>query len=99
MIPEKTFFLWVLVLIGMFLFGVSVGNGHTHDTHVSRPESKLYTNVKIEPCPILSGYMVQSDQRRCFIAYKVTDLVHTAVHIQDMNLNEDGECVCPKIER
>jgi hypothetical protein len=95
MIPEKSFWLMVLSLIILFVLGVSMG--HTHDIHVSRPKAKLYTNVKVEPCPILSGYMVQSDQRRCFIAYKVTDLSHSAVHIQDMNLNEDGECVCPTI--
>jgi hypothetical protein len=96
MISEKTFFLWVLVMVGVFLLGVSVGNGHTHDTHLA--DIGQQTNITIGPCPILSGYLATSDQRDCYLIYKQMDIQHSAMHVQDMPLTPAGECLCPTIE-
>ena len=92
LIKDKTF--WLAAIIAAVVLLLFVALGHTHETHLS--DVGKQTNVTIKPCPILSGYVATSDQRDCFLIYKQTDMTHSAMHVQGMPLNEDGECVCPK---
>jgi hypothetical protein len=94
MLSEKTFWLWVVLCFALFVLGTVVG--HAHDTHLS--DVGQQTNITIGPCPILSGYLVTSDQRDCYLIYKQTDLQHSAMHVQDMPPTPAGECLCPTIE-
>ena len=94
MLPEKTFWLWVVITLAMFTWGAVLGHGH--DTHLS--DIGAQTNITIGPCPVLSGYIVSSDQRDCYLVYKQIDIQHSAMHVQDMPLTPAGECLCPTIE-
>ena len=94
LIPDKIF--WLILLIVLILLGVGIREGMSHETHLS--DIGPQTNVTIKPCPILSGYIVTSDQRECYLVYKQTDLAHSAMHVQDIPLNRDGECVCLTLE-
>jgi hypothetical protein len=94
LIPDKSF--WVAVLMAILLFVLGVVLGHTHETHLS--DVGQQTNVTIGPCPVLSGYLVTSDQRDCYLIYKQTDIQHSAMHVQDMPLTPAGECLCPTIQ-
>jgi len=91
LIPDKIF--WLILLIVLILLGVGIREGMSHETHLS--DIGKQTQVSISPCPILSGYLATSDQRDCFLIYKQMDMTHSAMHVQDMPLNQDGECVCP----
>jgi hypothetical protein len=88
----------LLLVCALFLaLALIVEDCEAHEEHMG--ELGVHTNVTIGPCPILSGYLVHSDQRECFLIYKQTTLSHSGLHVQDIELNQDGKCVCPKIER
>jgi hypothetical protein len=89
-------FFWPMVVLLAILFYFGLQAGMTHDTHLS--DIGQQTNVTINPCPILSGYLVTSDQRDCYLIYKQIDLQHSAMHVQDMPLTPPGECLCPTLK-
>ena len=91
MMTKKMFVPMLLLLGALFVWGIAEG----HEIHLS--DIGEQTNVTIEPCPVLSGYICTSDQRECYLVYKQVDLQHSAMHVQDLPLNQDGECVCPTI--
>jgi hypothetical protein len=91
--PEKMFWWIIMVVIALLIVGVL--ESQAHETHLS--DIGEQTNITIGPCPVLSGYLVTSDQRDCYLIYKQIDLQHGAMHVQDMPLTPAGECLCPTI--
>jgi hypothetical protein len=94
MISKWVFLIAALANVALLVWGISEGAGH--ETHLS--DVGQQTNITINPCPVLSGYLVTSDQRDCYLIYKQTDIQHSAMHVQDMPLTPAGECLCPTIE-
>lgn len=96
MMLNKFFFVEVLLALLLFLFGVAVG--HTHETHLSDIGDQ--TIISTTPCPILSGYVIESEERGCYLIYKHIGLGHSGLHVQDnFPRDEDGACACPKGEK
>lgn len=91
MMPKKMFVPMALLLVTLFMWGLAEGHG----THLS--DMGEQTNIIVQPCPELGGYLVQSDQQECYIIYKHKDLVHSGLHVQAVKLNTDTACECPEV--
>lgn len=89
---NKLMILVTALMLGLFIYGLC----EAHDTHLS--DIGEQTNITIGPCPSLSGYIVSSDQRECYLIYKQVALDHQGMHVQDIDLNKDGECTCPTMK-
>jgi len=93
LIPEKYFWLALVITIGMFIWGVVEGG--SHETQLS--DVGELTQIKLTGCGN-GTYVVESKEQRCSIIYKTVDLTGSYINIKRIPLNQDGECVCPKGE-
>jgi predicted transporter len=93
MLPDKSF--WVMALMMALLFMLGVAVGHTHEVHLS--DVGTQTRISVTPCPILSGYVIESSERGCYLLYLHRDLSHSGLHVYDnFPRDKDGDCACPK---
>jgi hypothetical protein len=92
----KAFWLMVVLLVVLFIWGLcSSDRVFAHETHLSGVGEQTVTSST--PCPALSGYVIESEERGCYLIYKQTDLQHSGLHVQDnFPRDGDGDCACPK---
>ena len=85
------FWLALLFLMGLFCAGLATA----HETHLSDIGDQ--TIISTTPCPILSGYVLESEERGCYLIYKHIGMDHSGLHVQDnFPRDKDGACACPK---
>jgi len=83
---------WLIVL---FVWGLIVsGKVDAHGTHLSGQGD--LTQTSISSCD--GGFAVHTEELGCIYLYKAIDLTHSGVHIETLQLDEDGDCSCPEEE-
>ena len=84
----------IVAFVIMFITALVIGKADAHETHLSGAGDQTVTSST--PCPILSGYLIVSEERGCFLIYQHKDFSHRSLHIQDkFPLDENDACACP----
>ena len=77
-------------MVVLFIWGTLA---EAHDTHLSDVGVLHQTSMK--GCDA-GSYAINTEELGCVLLYKVTDLTHSALHVKQLDLDEDGDCDCPK---
>ena len=80
---------WLVAFITLFCWGMVEG----HETHLG--DVGPQTGLSISGCQN-GTYVVESKELGCFTIYKHVDLTHDALHIKQIELDQDGDCSCPE---
>ena len=87
----------IVAMVIMFITALTLANADAHDIPLS--SIGLQTVISSTPCPILSGYLIESEELGCYLIYKHIDLSHSGLHVQkDFPRDEDGDCACPTVD-
>jgi hypothetical protein len=92
MLPKKSFWLWVIVFMAIFIWGLA--EGQAHETHLS--DVGVLHQTSLKPCGF-GTYAVESEELGCSVIYKAGDIITGfTLHIEPIDYNKDGDCDCPK---